>query len=85
MAKKILKLRLREDGTWENVYSDGSTDQEFHELNGSSLANMYTQMRNRKMQEYMLLQDLKEALIEEVIDHRGMPEAIEVLDRIKNL
>ena len=47
--------------------------------------NVYLEMRNRKMQEYMLLQDIKDAIIEDVIDHRGMPEAIEVLDRIKNL
>lgn len=85
MAKKIIKIRLRQDGTWENVYEDGTPADEFYQLNPQGLANMYTEMRNRKMQEYMLLQDIKEALIEDVIDHRGMPEAIEVLARIKNL
>ena len=30
--KYIYKLRLRQDGTWENVYTDGSVDQEFAEL-----------------------------------------------------
>ena len=78
MDKKIMKIRLRPDGTWENVYEDGIPEP--HEL-----ANVYTEIRNRKLQEYMLLQDIKEALIEDVIDHRGMPEAIEVLARIKNL
>ena len=85
MNKKIMKIRLRKDGTWENIYEDGTPAEQFYELNPESLADMYTQQRTRKLQEYMILQEIKDNIIEDVIEHRGMPEATEVINRIKNL
>jgi hypothetical protein len=76
MEKKILmKLRLRQDGTWEHVYQDGSTDQEFYELNIVELAKMQREKYLNQSQDY----------VEQAVEISGYKDAIEVIDYIRKL
>jgi hypothetical protein len=56
--KKLLKIRLRPDGEWEHVYSDGSVDQE-----------------------YAMLVDLKEQIIEKALEFSDYEESKIVLQK----
>ena len=84
MNKKVVwKIRLRPDGTWENVYGEPDT---FYEMDGHGLAR-YTQekrMLDAKLREYNELQELKDELIDLAMQARGFDEANEVINRIKN-
>lgn len=80
MDKKLLKIRLRADGQWEHVYTDGSTDQQFRELDSDSLAFLYAE-RNRKIDEYAALVDLKDLLIEKALEHSDYEESKVVLQK----
>jgi protein-arginine kinase activator protein McsA len=76
MNKKILmKIRLRQDGTWEHVYQDGSVDQEFYELNIVELAKMQREKYLNQSQEY----------VEQAVEISGYKDAIEVIDHIRKL
>ena len=85
MDKKILmKIRLRPDGTWEHVYSDGSTDQEFYQTTPNELANLKN-MRESKLQQYHALNDLADQLVEMALDLSEMREAKSVLNHIMRM
>jgi|GEM_PF-6311989 len=74
MEKKILmKIRLKQDGTWEHVYNDGSTDQEFYELNIVELAKMQRAKYIEQSQDYL----------EQAVELSGYKDAIEVIDYIQ--
>jgi protein-arginine kinase activator protein McsA len=76
MEKKVLmKIRLRQDGTWEHVYQDGSTDQEFYELNIVELARMQREKYLNQSQDYL----------EQAVEISGYKDAIEVIDYIRKL
>jgi protein-arginine kinase activator protein McsA len=76
MEKKILmKIRLRQDGTWEHVYQDGSVDQEFYELNIVELAKMQREKYLNQSQDY----------VEQAVEISGYKDAIEVIDHIRKL
>jgi len=76
MEKKILmKIRLRQDGTWEHVYQDGSVDQEFYELNIVELAKMQREKYVNQSQDY----------VEQAVEISGYKDAIEVIDYIRKL
>jgi protein-arginine kinase activator protein McsA len=76
MNKKILmKIRLRQDGTWEHVYQDGSVDQEFYELNIVELARLQREKYLNQSQEY----------VEQAVEISGYKDAIEVIDHIRKL
>jgi hypothetical protein len=74
MSKKILmKIRLKQDGTWEHVYNDGSTDQEFYELNIVELARMQREKLLDQSQDYL----------EQAVELSGYKDAKEVIDHIQ--
>ena len=76
MEKKVLmKIRLRQDGTWEHVYQDGSVDQEFYELNIVELAKMQREKYLNQSQDY----------VEQAVEISGYKDAIEVIDHIRKL
>jgi protein-arginine kinase activator protein McsA len=76
MEKKVLmKIRLRQDGTWEHVYQDGSTDQEFYELNIVELAKIQREKYLNQSQDYL----------EQAVEISGYKDAIEVIDHIRKL
>jgi protein-arginine kinase activator protein McsA len=76
MEKKVLmKIRLRQDGTWEHVYQDGSTDQEFYELNIVELAKIQREKYLNQSQDY----------VEQAVEISGYKDAIEVIDYIRKL
>jgi protein-arginine kinase activator protein McsA len=76
MEKKILmKIRLRQDGTWEHVYQDGSVDQEFYELSIVELAKMQREKYLNQSQDYL----------EQAVEISGYKDAIEVIDYIRKL
>jgi protein-arginine kinase activator protein McsA len=76
MEKKVfMKIRLRQDGTWEHVYQDGSVDQEFYELNIVELAKMQRQKYLDQSQDY----------VEQAVEISGYKDAIEVIDHIRKL
>ena len=70
-----MKIRLRQDGTWEHVYQDGSTDQEFYELNIVELAKMQREKYLNQSQDY----------VEQAVEISGYKDAIEVIDYIRKL
>ena len=70
-----MKIRLRQDGTWEHVYQDGSVDQEFYELNIVELAKMQRQKYLNQSQDY----------VEQAVEISGYKDAIEVIDYIRKL
>ena len=73
--KTLMKIRLRQDGTWEHVYQDGSTDQEFYELNIVELAKMQREKYLNQSQDY----------VEQAVEISGYKDAIEVIDYIRKL
>jgi hypothetical protein len=76
MEKKVLmKIRLRQDGTWEHVYQDGSVDQEFYELNIVELAKLQREKYLSHSQDY----------VEQAVEISGYKDAIEVIDYIRKL
>jgi hypothetical protein len=76
MEKKVLmKIRLRQDGTWEHVYQDGSVDQEFYELNIVELAKLQREKYVNQSQDY----------VEQAVEISGYKDAIEVIDYIRKL
>jgi hypothetical protein len=76
MEKKVLmKIRLRQDGTWEHVYQDGSIDQEFYELNIVELAKLQREKYLNQSQDY----------VEQAVEISGYKDAIEVIDYIRKL
>ena len=73
MDKKILmKIRLKQDGTWEHVYNDGSTDQEFYELNIVELARIQREKLFNQSQDYL----------EQAVELSGYKDAKEVIAHI---
>lgn len=70
-----MKIRLKQDGTWEHVYEDGSTDQEFYELNIVELAKMQREKYLNQSQDY----------VEQAVEISGYKDAIEVIDYIRKL
>ncbi len=68
-----MKIRLKPDGTWEHVYNDGSTDQEFYELNLVELARIQRVKLFEQSQEYL----------EEAVELSGYKDAKEVIDHIQ--
>jgi hypothetical protein len=74
MSKKILmKIRLKQDGTWEHVYNDGSVDQEFYELNIVELARMQREKLLDQSQDYL----------EQAVELSGYKDAKEVIEHIQ--
>jgi hypothetical protein len=82
--KQLLKIRLRKDGTWEHVYTDGSVDQEFYQTSPQDLANIYKMQREKKLREYAVLDDLKEMIIEEALNYSNYSEAKSVIAHIRS-
>jgi hypothetical protein len=70
-----MKIRLRQDGTWEHVYQDGSVDQEFYELNIVELARLQREKYLNQSQNY----------VEQAVEISGYKDAIEVIDYIRKL
>jgi hypothetical protein len=70
-----MKIRLRQDGTWEHVYQDGSVDQEFYELNIVELARLQREKYLNQSQDY----------VEQAVEISGYKDAIEVIDYIRKL
>ena len=73
--KQILKIRLRKDGTWENVYDDGSSDQEFTPLSNDMLVKMHSRQ----------LQEIASDYLDQAVEASGYRDAREVIDYIRGL
>ena len=73
--KHIWKIRLRQDGTWENVYDDGSSDQEFTQLSNEMLAKMHSRQ----------LQEIASDYLDQAVEASGYRDAKEVIDYIRGL
>ena len=73
--KHIMKNRLRKDGTWENVYDDGSSDQEFTELSNEMLIKMQSKR----------LQEITSDYLEQAVEASGYRDAKLVIDHIRGL
>ena len=69
-----MKIRMRPDGQWEHVYSDGSVDQEFYELDMEGLARLH---RER-------LSDIAAEYLEDAVEASGFKDAKNVIDYIKS-
>ena len=72
--KHIMKIRLRKDGTWENVYDDNSSDQEFTYLSNEMLIKMQAKKLNEITSDYL----------EQAVEASGYRDAKEILSYIKN-
>jgi hypothetical protein len=70
-----MKIRLRKDGTWENVYDDGSSDQEFTELSNEMLIKMQSKR----------LQEITSDYLEQAVEESGYRDAKLVIDHIRGL
>jgi hypothetical protein len=70
-----MKIRLRKDGTWENVYDDGSSDQEFTELSNEMLIKMQSKR----------LQEIASDYLEQAVEASGYRDAKLVIDHIRGL
>jgi hypothetical protein len=73
--KHIMKIRLRKDGTWENVYDDGSSDTEFTPLTNEMLVKMHQKE----------LSEIASYYYEQAVEASGYKDAKEVIDYIKGL
>ena len=73
--KHIWKIRLRQDGTWENVYDDGSSDQEFAELSNEMLIKMQSKRLTEIASDYL----------EQAVEASGYKDAKMVIDHIRGL
>ena len=72
--KHIMKIRLRKDGTWENIYDDNSSDQEFTYLSNEILIKMQSKKLSEIASDYL----------EQAVEASGYRDAKEVLAYIKN-
>ena len=75
MKHIIMKIRLRKDGTWENVYDDGSSDQEFAELSNEMLIKMQSKRLTEIASDYL----------EQAVEASGYKDAKMVIDHIRGL
>ena len=73
--KHVMKLRLRKDGTWENVYDDGSSDQEFTQLS----TNMLVKMQSKRLSE------IASDYLDQAVEASGYKDAKQVIDYIRGL
>ena len=73
--KHIMKIRLRKDGTWENVYDDGSSDQEFAELSNEMLIKMQSKRLTEIASDYL----------EQAVEASGYKDAKMAIDHIRGL
>lgn len=87
MNKKTLyKIRLRPDGTWENVYTDGSSDQEFYQTNGHDLARLHEIRREIEREEQLKRNALMvENFIEQALEYSDLRESKIVIDHIMRM
>lgn len=69
-----MKIRLRKDGTWENVYDDNSSDQQFTYLSNDMLAKMQSKRFTEIASDYL----------EKAVEASGYKDAKEFLSYIKN-
>jgi len=77
--KKLLKIRLREDGTWEHVY----VQDEFIPLDPFLMAELYKQKTHMSRRER--IQKSAEDYIEEALELSDYEESKIVLSHIMNL
>ena len=73
--KHIMKIRLRKDGTWENVYDDGSSDQEFTNLSNEMLVKMQSKRLSEIASDYL----------DQAVEASGYRDAKQVIDYIRGL
>ena len=73
--KYIMKIRLRQDGTWENVYEDGSSDQEFTPLSNEMLIKMQAKQLSEIASDYL----------EKAVEASRYRDAREVINYIRGL
>ena len=73
--KHIMKIRLRKDGTWENVYDDNSSDQEFTYLSNEMLINMQAKKLSEITSDYL----------DQAVEASGYRDAKQVIDYIRGL
>ena len=73
--KHIMKIRLRSDGTWENVYQDGSSDQGWADLTPNMLAKMHSRKYNEITSDYLEL----------AVEASKYRDAKQVIDYIRGL
>ena len=73
--KHIMKIRLRKDGTWENVYTDGSSDQEFTHLSNEMLVKMQSKRLSEIASDYL----------DQSVEASGYRDAKQVIDYIRGL
>ena len=73
--KHIMKIRLRKDGTWENVYDDGSSDQEFTHLSNEMLVKMQSKRLTEIASDYL----------ERAVEASGYKDAKLVIEHIRGL
>ena len=67
--KHIMKIRLRKDGTWENVYDDEST-----QLSNKTMIKMQN-----------VLSELAADYLEQAVEASGYRDAKEVINYIRGL
>ena len=77
--KKILKIRLMPDGTWQNIYAN---DDPFQELDAFLLAELHKQTRMSRRER---IQKDVEEYIEEALELSDYEESKIVLSHIMNL
>jgi hypothetical protein len=70
-----MKIRLRKDGTWENVYDDGSSDQEFTHLSNEMLVKMQSKRLTEIASDYL----------ERAVEASGYKDAKLVIEHIRGL
>ena len=73
--KHIMKIRFRQDGTWENVYDDGSSDQEFTHLSNEMLVKMQAKQLSEIASDYL----------DQAVEASGYKDAKQVIDYIRGL
>ena len=76
--KKLLKIRLREDGTWEHIYEENV----FYELDAFLMAELHKQTRMSRRER---MQKKAEDYIEEALELSDYEESKIVLSHIMNL
>lgn len=77
--KKILKIRLMPDGTWQNIYAN---DDAFQELDAFLMAELQKQTRMSRRER---IQKSAEDYIEEALELSDYEESKIVLSHIMNL
>lgn len=78
MAKEIWKIRLKPDGTWENVYRDT-----FYEMNPKSLVEWNNSIFVSPT-EFNRFLDKREEYLEAALDKSDYRDAKMVIDWVKN-